>query len=305
MDNVTLLGTSSAFPTKNRNHPSIYFNLDGKKVLFDCGEGTQRQIRIAGLSPAIDYLFVTHWHGDHSLGIGGVIQSLNMMRRAEPIKITGPLGTDASVKHILQTYKFYPHLEIKSRSLNLKKETLIEKIGKYSVYGINVKHSVKCLGYKLKEEDTFNIKQELLKKKGIKPGPFLKLLKKGKNVKYKEKLLRAKEFTYFKKGTSLVYLTDLVYEKNLIKFAKDADVLVIEATFSSALQDKAHGFYHLTINDALKIAKLANVKKVYLVHTSQRYENTKLIGSEIKDLKEKLHLAAEVLLPNDLDKIRI
>ncbi len=305
MDKITILGTSSAFPTKTRNHPSIYFNLDGKKVLFDCGEGTQRQIRIANLSPAIDYIFVTHWHGDHSLGIGGVLQSLNMMRRSEPVNIIGPLGTNASIKHILQTYKFYPNLQIKSRSLDLKREKLIEKIGKYSVYGMNVKHSVKCLGYKLKEDDVFNIKRDVLKKEGIKPGPFLKVLKKGKNVRYKGKLLKAKEFTYLKRGKSFVYLTDLSYEKNLAKFAKGADVLVIEATFSSALQEKASNFSHLTVSDALRIAKLANVKKVYLVHTSQRYEDTKLMNSEIDELKKKLHLPAEISLPNDLDIIQM
>jgi ribonuclease Z len=303
-DKVTILGTASAFPTKTRNHPSIYINLDGNRVLFDCGEGTQRQIRTAGLSPAVDYIFLTHWHGDHSLGVGGILQSLNMMGRTEPLIIVGPIGTNASVNHILKTYKFYSRLNIKTRSLDLKKETLIEKIGTYSVYGINVKHAVKCIGFKVKEDDALNIKRELLDKNDIKPGPFLRGLKEGRNVKYNGRTLKAKDFTYLKKGKSLVYLTDLVYEKSLAKFAKDADVLIIEATFSSALEKKAQSFSHLTIYDALTIAKLAGVKRVYLMHTSQRYENVKVLLEEIKEVKKKLKLSAEVHLPEDFSEVK-
>ena len=97
MGKAFILGTASAFPTKDRNHPAVYVNLDGKRVLLDCGEGTQRQIRIAGLSPAVDYIFITHWHGDHSLGVGGVLQSLNMMRRTEPVWIFGPARRTTTV----------------------------------------------------------------------------------------------------------------------------------------------------------------------------------------------------------------
>lgn len=306
MVKAVILGTASSFPTKLRNHPSIYLSLDGKNILLDCGEGTQRQIRAAGLSPAVDYIFLTHWHGDHSLGVGGVLQSLNMIHRGEPITVFGPLGTNTSVDHILNTYKFYQNLQIKAKSLNLNGEKLVEKIGRYSVYGMNVKHSVKCLGYKVKEEDTLNIRQELLKKNGIKSGPFLKKLKEGKNVKYNGETLKFKDFTYLKKGKSLVYLTDLAYDKSLEKFAKGADVLIIEATFSSNLQEKAHEVYHLTILDALTVAKHAGVKKVYLIHTSQRYaENNVALKEEIDEIKGKLKLKAEVYLPDDLSEIEI
>ncbi len=304
MDKATILGTSSAFPTKLRNHPAVYLNLEGNTVLLDCGEGTQRQIRVAELSPSVDYIFLTHWHGDHSLGVAGILQSMNMIRREEPVFIFGPQGTNSSISNILKTYKFYASLPIKSTALDLKREKSIVKIGRYTVYGLNVKHSVKCLGYKIKEDDSINIRQEMLKKYGVTPGPFLKALKSGKNVKYKGKVLKAKDFTYLKRGKSLVYLTDLVYEKKLVKFAKDADVLIIEATFSSALQEKAKEAFHLTIADALTLAKEASVKAVYLVHTSQRYESSSVsLKNEIAGLKDKLRLNAEVFLPDDLSKI--
>jgi ribonuclease Z len=305
MDKATVLGTASAFPTKLRNHPSIYLNLGGAKVLFDCGEGTQRQIRSAGLSPSVDFIFVTHWHGDHSLGVGGIIQSLNMMKNEGPLTVMGPSGTNASVKHILDTYKFYKRLPIKIRSIDAKKELLVKEINGHNIYAINVKHAVKCLGYKVKENDVRNIRKDLLEKLGVKPGPQLKFLKAGKDIVVGGKKLKASQFTYIKKGRSLVYLTDLVYEKNIYKFAKDADVLIIESTFSSNMQNQAKEFMHLTVKDALTIAKQSCAGRVYLTHLSQRYENSGEIRKEAADLAKSMGLKAEVAVPDDLSEIII
>ncbi len=305
MDKATILGTASAFPTKTRNHPSIYVNLNGVRILLDCGEGTQRQIRSAGLSPSVDYVFITHWHGDHSLGVGGIVQSLNMMRKDTPLTIVGPAGTNSSVKHILDAYKFYKGLVIKVRTLDAKKESLVMDIKGHSIYAINVKHVIKCLGYKIKEKDSRNIRKELLDKLGVKSSPQLKSLKAGKDIVIDGKKLKASQLTYIKKGKSLVYLTDLIYDKNLYRFAKDADVLIIESTFSSELQERAKTFMHLTVKDALTIAKRANAKKIYLVHFSQRYENLDTIEKEAAALSKSMGIKAEVILPQDLSEITV
>ncbi len=303
MDNVILLGTSSAFPTKERNHPSIYINLNGKIILLDCGEGTQRQIRIAGLSPSIDKIFITHWHGDHSLGVGGIIQSINMSNASKLIEIFGPKGTKSSVKNILSAYKFYSRVHIKTRVIDAKREKLIDRIGKFSLYAINVKHGVPCLGYKIKEDDSINIRREMLEKFRIKPGKYLNELKQGKDVEYNGKVLKASNFTYIKKGKKIVYLTDLKYEKRLSRFAKDADLLIIEATLSSKFEKKAREIYHLTIADALRIGKEANVKKLVVVHTSQRYEDTNIIEQEAKVLKDKMKLNFNIIIGRDLMRL--
>ncbi len=305
MIDITLLGTSSAFPTKERNHPSIYVNLDGTRILLDCGEGTQRQIRKAGLSPAIDKIFLTHWHGDHSLGVGGIIQSSNMLGGQKQLEIFGPKGTTASVNKIVETYKFYSKLKIISKSIDAKRPLLVDKIGKWSVYALNVKHGTSCLGYRLKEDDSLNIKKDLLSKLGLRSGPYLSLLKKGKNVMYQGKLLKAKDMTYLKKGKILTYLTDLSYEPKLSRFAIGSDVLIIEATFLSSEEKKARKVYHLTVMDALKVGKYSGAKKVVLVHQSQRYEGTNSVEEEVKVLKEKMNLKFEVMVGKDLEKIPI
>ena len=305
MDNVVILGTASAFPTRERNHPSIYLNLGGTKILLDCGEGTQRQIRIAGLSPSIEYMFITHWHGDHSLGVGGVIQSRNMAQKKGKLAIFGPSGTVQSVNHLLKAYKFHKSIGIKTQSVDLKREKLLVEVGEYGVYGVNVKHNISCLAYKVKEKDHINIREDLLEKRGIKSGPFLKGLKSGRDVVYNGKKLKAKDFTYLKKGRSLVYITDTKYDRRLSSFAKGADVLIVESTFSAALKQKAGEFYHMTVEDAVRIAVDAGVKKLFLIHTSQQYEGTDTIQKEAVELKKKYGGNFEVSVPADFTSVSI
>ena len=303
MDSIVLLGTGSAVPTSSKNHPSIYLNLSGNRVLLDCGEGTQRQIRLAGLSPSIDYIFLTHWHGDHSLGVGGIIQSLNMFKSNKPLYIFGPKGTDKSVKSILSTYKFYNRMNIVTKVIDQTREKKIISIGDYDICSMNVKHSVPCVGYKIKEKDSINIDRDFLKSHGIKPSKELRKLKEGKDIVYNGKKVKAGEATYIKKGRTLAYLTDLMYEKKLAKFVKDVDVLIAECTLSFTKQKEARASFHLTSEDAVKLASEANVKSLVLIHQSQRYEGTDTIDKEVKDLCKKYKCKFSVTIGKDLDRI--
>ncbi|MCW1301680.1 MAG: ribonuclease Z [Candidatus Parvarchaeota archaeon] len=305
MEKIVLLGTGSAFPTKSRNHPSVYLNLSGKRVLLDCGEGTQRQIRSAGLSPSIDYILLTHWHGDHSLGVGGIIQSLNMLGSSKPLYIFGPKGTDRSVKDIMDTYKFYSRIDVVPKVINQSRERKVLSICDYDIYAINVKHSVPCVGYKVKERDTLNIDKDFLKANGIKSSPELKELKKGRDIVYNGKKIKASEATYLKRGKTLVYLTDLMYEDKLARFANGADVLITECTLSSKEKEKAKRYFHFTSEDAVRLALKAKVKKLVLIHQSQRYEDTDTLVEEVNGLCAKYRCKFSVTFGKDLEEIRI
>jgi ribonuclease Z len=305
MDEVLVLGTSSAFPTKTRNHPAVYVLLDGKHILLDCGEGTQRQIRLSGLSPSLDSVFLTHWHGDHSLGLGGLIQSLNMMGSDRELHVYGPPGTGKRINRLLKTYEFYSRINVMAVDINAPKERRIASFPTHDIFSINVKHVVKCLGYKVKEKDTLNIREDLLVKYKIKSGPFLKKLKAGKNVVYNGKTLLWKKFTYPKKGKTFVYLTDLIYDGKLSRFADGADALLIESTFTSDSEDKARESFHLTVKQALEIAKAASVKRLYLTHISQRYEDTDKIMKDATHWKERLKCKFDVSVAQDFTKIRL
>ncbi|MCW1295566.1 MAG: ribonuclease Z [Candidatus Parvarchaeota archaeon] len=300
----TFLGTSSAFPTAKRNHPSVYLMINGERMLFDCGEGTQRQIRKAGLSPSVDYIFITHWHGDHSLGLGGIIQSLNMMKSNKELQIFGPSGTEQGIKNILMTYKFYNQLAIKTKSVNALTEKTILERDNYSVSAINVEHSVKCLAYKIKEKDVRNILVEKLAAKGIKPGKFLSKLKEGKDVVYNGIKLKYKELTYLKKGKSLAYVTDLRYSRKVISFIKGVDTLIIESTFGEEFQ-KSYDFFHLNIKEAMLLAKSSGAKEVYFVHTSQRYENDDSMVKSATAIYSKMKCSFRYSFPDDFDRFAL
>lgn len=298
------LGTSSAFPTVKRNHPSVYLMVNGERMLFDCGEGTQRQIRKAGLSPSIDYIFITHWHGDHSLGLGGIIQSLNMMKSNKKLQIFGPSGTEQGIKNIVITYKFYNQLDIKTKSVNAPKEKIIVEREDYSISAINVEHSVKCLAYKIKEKDVRNISVEKLAEKGVKPGKFLSKLKEGKDVLYNGIKLKYKELTYLKKGKSLAYVTDLRYDRRVIPFIKGVDTLIIESTFGEEFQ-KSYEFFHLNIKEAMLLAKSSGAREVYFVHTSQRYENDDSMAKSAAAIYSKMKCTFRYHFPDDFDRFSL
>ncbi|MCL5976071.1 MAG: ribonuclease Z [Candidatus Parvarchaeota archaeon] len=300
----TFIGTSSAFPTVKRNHPAVYIMINGERMLFDCGEGTQRQIRKAGLSPSIDSIFITHWHGDHSLGLGGIIQSLNMMKSNKRLNIFGPSGTEQGIKNILMTYRFYNQLDIKSKSINAPKEKKIFERDKYTVSAINIEHSVKCLAYKIKEKDVRNISVEKLAENGIKSGKFLSKLKEGKDVIYNGIKLKYKDFTYLKKGKSLAYVTDLRYNRNVIPFIKSVDTLIIESTFGEEFQ-KSYEFFHLNIKEAISLAKSSGAKEVFFVHTSQRYENDDSLVKSAAALYSKMKCTFKYSFPDDFDKFSL
>jgi len=300
----TFIGTSSAFPTAKRNHPAVYVMINGERMLFDCGEGTQRQIRKAGLSPSIDDIFITHWHGDHSLGLGGMIQSLNMMKSNKRLNIFGPSGTEQGIKNILMTYKFYNQLDIKARSINAPQEKLILERDNYTVSAINVEHSVKCLAYKIKEKDVRNILVEKLAEKGIKPGKFLSSLKNGKDAIYNGIRLKYRELTYLKKGKSLAYVTDLRYNRKVIPFIKGVDTLIIESTFGEEFE-KSYEFFHLNIKEAMLLAKSSGAKEVFFVHTSQRYENDNSLVKSAAALYSKMKCTFKYSFPDDFDKFSL
>jgi len=267
------------FPTKKRSQSAIHIKHGPENILFDCGEGTQRQLRIAGISPMkIDNIFVTHWHGDHTLGIAGLIQSMSASRREKPLGIYGPVGTSERIYHIIRSFSFDLTFKIKTTDIKIK-ENKIEKIfeGKdFFIEASPVKHIIPCLAYSLIEKGKRRINIEYVKKEmGITKHPILGKLQKGETIVWKGKKITPKKATYFSPGKKITYIVDTSYFEGLIKIAKNADLLICEATYSENLEEKAMEYTHLTAKKAATIAKKAKVKKLILTHFSQRYKSLK------------------------------
>ncbi len=301
MMELIFLGTSSMIPTKDRNHTALMLLYKGESILFDCGEGTQRQIRLAHTSPAkITKLFISHWHGDHVLGIPGLIQTLAASDYKFTLKVYGPKGTSEFMKKILNAFLCEERINIEVKEAD---EGLVEETEDYTVKAIRLMHTAPTLAYCFEEKEKLKINMEYLKKFGLKGSPLLKELQKGKNITWEGKTIKAKDATIVKPGRKLSIVLDTgmdaLLEKKVVSFAKESDVLVMEATFGDELEEKAKEYRHMTSVMSAKIAKKAKVKQLFLTHFSQRYNNVDSLQEQAEKIFKNAHCA------KDLQRVQI
>ena len=292
MMNITFLGTSSMMPTKERNHSSILISYKNHGILVDCGEGTQRQLRIAGIKPSkITKLLITHWHGDHVLGIPGLIQNLAAHNYKNTLEIYGPKGSKKYLKNMLAGIVLQERLkyEVKEISSGIfyKRDLIIE--------ALPLDHITPCLAYSFKEKDSRRININYTKKFGLTNHPLLGSLQNGKNIVYKGKKISASKATTLIKGKKVTIVMDTAPTRNAVKIAKNSDLLITEATWSKELEKFVMKRKHLTAELAARIAKQANAKKLILTHFSQRYKDIKQLETEAKKVFKNTFLAEDFM----------
>ncbi|MDP6293469.1 MAG: ribonuclease Z [Candidatus Woesearchaeota archaeon] len=290
---LTFLGTQAMMPTKHRNASAAYLEFKGEGLLFDCAEGTQRQLKQVGVALSkIRHIFISHWHGDHVLGLPGMIQSLGAADFTKTLMIYGPPGTKKLYEHMMQGTVFANSVATEFKEV--RSEKVVE--GKnFSVECTPLNHVVPCVGYSFKEEDRRRIDLKKVKKLGIPPGPELGKLQQGKSIMWKGKKVTSDSTTYVVVGKKVVYVVDTAPAKEIVKLAKDADAFICEGTFGEELQDRAHEYKHLTVVDAATFAKKAKVKHLYLTHFSPRYPSTKELEKQAKKIFANTTCAKDLL----------
>lgn len=254
-------------------------------ILFDCGEATQKQIMEAEISPMkIDDIYITHLHGDHILGLPGIIQSLAFRGRTRPLNIYGPIGIEETINHIINLGYSTIGYDIVVHSIQENEELIYEQ----SDFRINAKlmnHTVPNYAYKIEEirQPKF-IKSKALEL-GVPEGPLFGNLQRGQEIEVNGKIIKPEQVLGPpREGVKLIFSGDTQPDENMIDFAKNCDVLIHEATFDEALRDKAIENGHSTAKDAAKIAKEASVEKLILTHLSNRYTNSDILVNEAKEL---------------------
>lgn len=297
MTEITFLGTSDAIPSKERNHTSILLSHDSENILVDCGEGTQRQMRIAGINPnKITRLLITHWHGDHVLGIPGLLQTLSFSEYNKTLFIYGPRGTKEFMKKMLETFAFQQNFKIEAEEINSGK---FFESDDFYIEAEKMDHGTPCNAYNIVVKDSLRIDKKKLEKAKI-FGPVVGELKKGKNVEFNGTKFFSKDFTYKEKGKKISFILDTSFNDRIIPFAKKANLLICESTFGDDLIDKAKEYKHLNVSRVAEIAKKANAEKLILTHVSSRY---------VKDKKIILDSAKKVfknsVLAKDFDKFKV
>jgi len=292
---LTFLGTGGSVPTTKRNTLSIALRLGPEVLMFDCGEGTQRQLMASSVSfMKITNIFITHLHGDHFLGLPGLIQSMNFYGREAPLRIYGPQGTAKMVEAVLGLGIFDRQYEVEGH--DLVPGNAVKGDG-YNVEAFRASHTVPALGYAFQEDDRpGRFDPERAQALGVKEGPSFSRLVEGSSVKVGHSMVTPEMVMGPpRKGLRLVYSGDTAPCPELRVACEGADVLIHEATVASDLESKAREFGHSTARDAASLASEAGIGVLYLVHISGRYD-----GSEPL-LDEARGIFSNTTIPNDLD----
>ncbi len=286
------LGTGCMVPTKDRNHLSIALEREGSIFLFDCGEGTQIQIRKMKLPLSkIKKIFISHWHGDHTLGINGLVQTLSNTDNVSKVEIYGPANTKFHIDHMFKSTIFEPKIEICVTELTPLQGELIKVFenSEIEIFTAKLQHGVDCIGYLFKEKDTLNIDKKKLKEIApeLESNPLLNRIKMGFDIQYNGVDIKYKDLTYVKEGMKIALVFDTRPCAGISLLAKDVDYLVMESTFiHKQHKEKAEEFDHMSAKETAEIALLNNVSNLIITHFSQRYKDTKEIESEAKEIFE-------------------
>ncbi len=294
---ITFLGTADQIPSASRNHTAILLTYGGENILVDCGEGAQRQFRKAHLNPCkLTRILITHWHGDHVLGIPGILSTLALSGYNKKLFIYGPSGTKKFIAELLRVFGF-------RREYEIEVEDVVGRFFETEDFYLEaekMEHGIPCNAYSFVKKGKIRIDKSKLKKLKIAEGPHLKNLKEGKDMVYQGKKYKVKELTYGEEDVKASFVLDTLDNKRIVPFVKDSDVFVCESEFSDEIKEQAKEHLHMTATQVALIAKKAKVKKLVLTHISQRYEaNLDFI------LKEAKAVFKDTLIAKDFDVVEV
>ncbi len=280
---IIFLGTSAMIPTKERNHSGILINHKNESLLFDCGEGIQRQMKTIKVDiNRIKKICISHWHGDHVLGLPGLIQTMAAQNYTDVLQIYGPKGSKKYFENMLNGFAF----DSKRMKINVNevKDGIFYTGDEFSLEAAELDHSILTYGYAFKENDKRKIKLAEVKKLGIPEGPLLGKIQNGESIVFNGKKINADDVSYVVPGKKITYIADTIPCKNAVKLSSNADILICEATHMSGIEDKTEEYKHMTSKQAAQIANEANARKLVLNHFSQRYKTTADLEREAKDI---------------------
>ncbi len=295
---LIILGCSSQQPTRRRNHGAYLFRWNDEGLLFDPGEGTQRQFIFANVAPTcVTRIFVSHFHGDHCLGLGSMLMRLNLDKVTHPIHCYYP----ASGKKYFDRLRFGTiyHETIQVIEHPVSEPGLVSDDGKFRIEALPLDHGVDNLAWRVTEPNQLKFHKDKLKSFGV-DGPLVRELQEKGELVVGGKKVKLEEVSYVRPGDAIAYVADTRPCKNAVKIAKDAKLLLCESTYLEEHKELAHEHYHLTAAQAATIAKEAGVEKLILTHFSARYLNPADFEKEARSIFPQTEVAEDLkvfLLP--------
>ena len=294
---VIFLGTSGSTPTPQRSLPAIAIRRKGEIILFDCGEGVQRQMIMAKLSFHRKMkIFITHMHGDHVLGLPGLIQTMSLFDRQRKLEIYGPKGLKEFIDVIQKTVQYTLTFPIEIHEIT--KAGKICEEDEYTVFAVEVDHVIPSFAFALIEKPRpGKFYPEKAKKLGIPEGPLWSRLQRGYSVTLPNgRTIKPSEVVGPPRpGRKIVYSGDTRPCMNLVRLAENADLLIHDATLDDELAEKAYEDGHSTPSQAAEIAKKARVDKLVLTHISARYKSAEKLLEQAKKVFPNVFVAEDFM----------
>ncbi|MFB6890210.1 ribonuclease Z [Kitasatospora sp. NPDC056327] len=296
---LVVLGTASQVPTRHRNHNGYLLRWDGEGLLFDPGEGTQRQMLRAGVSATqLTRIAVTHFHGDHSLGLAGVIQRINLDRVPHPVDVYFPASGEVYFERLRHATVFHETAVLRPRPIE-EPGPLPAPGARFALEAVRLSHPVESFGYRLREPDGRRLVPERLAALGI-GGPDTGRLQRDGAIEAGGRRVTLDEVSEPRPGQRFAFVMDTRLCDGVHELAEGADLLVVEATFTDADARLAEDHGHLTAGQAGRVAAGAGARTLVLTHFSQRYPD---LGRHLADARE--HFDGPIVLAEDLARVPV
>lgn len=293
---IIFLGTGGSIPTPKRGLSAIAVKRKNEILMFDCGEGTQRQMIQAGIGfHRKTKIFITHLHGDHILGLPGLLQTMSLLGRKNKLEIYGPNGIKDFINSINQTVHFTLTFPVVVKEIT---EGIVCKEKEYTIKAVQSVHIDPSLAYAFAEKSRqgrFNVNKA--NKLRIPEGPLWSKLQSGKSVRLTDgRLIKPSSILGASRpGRTIVYTGDTGPSEKIVKLAKNADLLIHEATFDDEMKQRAIEDGHSTPSIAAETAKQACVKQLVITHISARYKNANILLEQAKKIFKNTEVAKDFM----------
>jgi len=272
---MVVLGSASQAPTRTRNHNGYFLRWDDEGVLFDPGEGTQRQMLFAGIAASsVTRICITHFHGDHCLGLPGILQRLSLDRVTRPIPVAFPVSGDVYVDRLRHASSFDDRLDLRLQPVHAAPRgpgvVTVEDTGLWRLQAAHLAHSVETVGWRVEEHTSRTMLPDRLAEAEIAGADVGRLQREG-SITVGGRRVTLEDMSVERPGQVVAFVMDTGWCDGALALAQGADLLVCESTFASAEGDLAAAYGHLTAAEAGRLAAEAGARRLLLTHFSQRY----------------------------------
>jgi ribonuclease Z len=292
---LVVLGTASQAPTRHRNHNGYLLRWDSEGLLFDPGEGTQRQLLLAGVaSSAITRICVTHFHGDHCLGLPGVLQRLSLDQVAHPVGVWYPASGQEFYDRLRRCALYNDTVDVRPHPVH--EEGVVDPgPDPFRLTAVRLDHRADTFGWRLEEPDGRRMLPERLAAAGVTGPDVGRLQREGSLVTADGRLVTLENMSEPRRGQIFAFMMDTRVCAGALALAADADMLVCESTFLEADADLAAAYGHLTAGQAARIAAEAGARRLVLTHFSQRYPDDAAFAAEAGEIFPEVIVARDLI----------